>query len=142
MDTKPVIVVQEYNTSIDKVWNALTNKEEMKYWYFNLPEFYAVNDFEFQFYGGKDENNQYLHLCKITDVSLQNKLSYSWRYDGYPGISFVTFEVIEKDSKTTLKLTHTGIETFENENSDFAKSEFEAGWNYILHTALKNYLED
>ncbi len=142
MDTKPVIVVQEYNTSIDKVWNALTNKEEMKYWYFNLPEFYAVNDFEFQFYGGKDENNQYLHLCKITDVSLQNKLSYSWRYDGYPGISFVTFEVIEKDSKTTLKLTHTGIETFENENSDFAKSQFEAGWNYILHTALKNYLED
>ena len=142
MDTKPVIVVQEYNTSIDKVWNALTNKEEMKYWYFNLPEFYAVNDFEFQFYGGKDENNQYLHLCKITDVSLQNKLSYSWRYDGYPGISFVTFEVIEKDSKTTLKLTHTGIETFENENSDFAKSEFEAGWKYILHTALKNYLED
>lgn len=142
MDTKPIIVVQEYNTSIDKVWNALTNKEEMKYWYFNLPEFYAVNDFEFQFYGGKDENNQYLHLCKITDVSLQNKLSYSWRYDGYPGISFVTFEVIEKDSKTTLKLTHTGIETFENENSDFAKSEFEAGWNYILHTALKNYLED
>ena len=81
-------------------------------------------------------------MCKITDVSLQNKLSYSWRYDGYPGISFVTFEVIEKDSKTTLKLTHTGIETFENENSDFAKSEFEAGWNYILHTALKNYLED
>ena len=142
MDTKPIIVIQEYNTSIDKVWNALTNKEEMKYWYFNLPEFYAVNDFEFQFYGGKDENNQYLHLCKITDVSLQNKLSYSWRYDGYPGISFVTFEVIEKDSKTTLKLTHTGIETFENENSDFAKSEFEAGWNYILHTALKNYLED
>ncbi len=142
MDTKPIIVVQEYNTSINKVWNALTNKEEMKYWYFNLPEFYAVNDFEFQFYGGKDENNQYLHLCKITDVSLQNKLSYSWRYDGYPGISFVTFEVIEKDSKTTLKLTHTGIETFENENSDFAKSEFEAGWNYILHTALKNYLED
>ncbi len=142
MDTKPIIVVQEYNTSIDKVWNALTNKEEMKYWYFNLPEFYAVNDFEFQFYGGKDENNQYLHLCKITDVSLQNKLSYSWRYDGYPGISFVMFEVIEKDFKTTLKLTHTGIETFENENSDFAKSEFEAGWNYILHTALKNYLED
>ncbi len=142
MDTKPIIVIQEYNTSIDKVWNALTNKEEMKYWYFNLPEFYAVNDFEFQFYGGKDENNQYLHLCKITDVSLQNKLSYSWRYDGYPGISFVTFEVIEKDSKTTLKLTHTGIETFENENSDFDKSEFEAGWNYILHTALKNYLED
>jgi len=142
MDTKPVIVVQEYNTSIDKVWNALTNKEEMKYWYFNLPEFYAEEGFEFQFYGGKDENNQYLHLCKITDVSLQNKLSYSWRYDGYPGISFVTFEVFEKDSKTTLKLTHTGIETFENENSDFAKSEFEAGWNYILHTALKNYLED
>ena len=54
MNTRPVVVEQEYNTSIDKVWNALTIKEEMKYWYFNLPEFYAEEGFEFQFYGGKD----------------------------------------------------------------------------------------
>jgi uncharacterized protein YndB with AHSA1/START domain len=142
MNTKPIIVEQEYHTSIDKVWNALTNKEEMKYWYFNLPEFYAVNGFEFQFYGGKDENNQYLHLCKITEVINQEKLSYSWRYVGYPGISFVTFELSEKDSKTNIKLTHSGIESFENENSDFAKSEFEQGWNYIINIALKKYLVD
>ena len=142
MNSKPIVVEQEYNASIDKVWNALTNNEEMKYWYFNLPEFDAVNGFEFQFYGGKDENNQYLHLCKITDVVNHEKLTYSWRYVGYPGISFVTFELFEKDSKTTIKLIHSGIETFENENSDFDKSEFEAGWNYIINVALKNYLED
>jgi uncharacterized protein YndB with AHSA1/START domain len=26
------------NAPVDKVWNALTNKEQMKNWYFDIPD--------------------------------------------------------------------------------------------------------
>ncbi len=65
---KPVVVERTFNAPISLVWKALTDNNEMKQWYFNLPEFKPEVGFEFQFTGGKDENNPYLHLCKIIEV--------------------------------------------------------------------------
>jgi hypothetical protein len=33
-------------------------------------------------------------------------------YDGYSGISFITFELFPIEGKTRLKLTHAGLENF------------------------------
>jgi len=124
-----------------KVWQAITDKAEMKIWYFDLAEFKAQVGFQFQFSGGPDPEVQYLHLCEVTEVIPEKKLTYSWRYDGYAGNSFVTFELFEQGTDTLLKLTHTGLETFPAENTDFAKKNFVEGWTHIIHTALKDYLE-
>jgi len=69
------------------------------------------------------------------------KLKYSWRYDGYAGNSFVTFELFERENKTLLRLTHEGVETFPNETKDFAKENFVKGWTGIINVSLKDYLE-
>ena len=50
-EDQPIIVERTYNAPIEKVWNAITNKDEMKKWYFDLAEFKAEPGFEFQFYG-------------------------------------------------------------------------------------------
>ncbi len=141
MENQPIIVERTLNAPIAKVWKAITDKDEMKIWYFDLAEFKAEVGFKFQFMGGDTEGKQYLHLCEITEVIPEKKLTYSWRYDGYVGNSFVSFELSEQENKTLLKLTHEGLETFPNENPDFAKGNFAEGWNYILNTALKDYLE-
>ncbi len=141
MKHEPIIVERTLNTPIAKVWKAITDKDEMKIWYFDLAEFKAEVGFKFQFMGGDTEGKQYLHLCEITEVIPEKKLTYSWRYDGYVGNSFVSFELSEQENKTLLKLTHEGLETFPTENPDFAKGNFAEGWNYILNTALKDYLE-
>ncbi len=130
-----------YNAPVSKVWKALTNKDEMKQWYFDLKEFKAEVGFEFQFLGGKDAAHPYLHLCKITEVVVEKKLTYSWRYDGHPGNSFVTFELFEEGTKTRLKLTHKGLETFPASNADFAKENFAEGWTMLMGTLLKDYLD-
>ena len=57
------------------------------------------------------------------------------------GNSLVTFELFEQQNKTLLQLTHKGINTFPEENKDFAIANFEQGWNEIIHTSLKNYLD-
>ncbi|NOU46979.1 MAG: SRPBCC domain-containing protein [Bacteroidales bacterium] len=141
MEHKPIVLERLFNAPIHKVWQSLTDKNEMKKWYFDLAEFKAETGFKFQFMGGPDEGTQYLHLCEVTEVIVERKLTYSWRYDGYAGISFVTFELIEKDAKTLLRLTHKGIETFPEENTDFAIHNFEEGWNEIINNSLNDYLE-
>ncbi len=138
MENKPIIVERKYNAPISKVWKAITDKEEMKQWYFDLAEFQPELGFKFQFIGGT-EDNQYLHLCEIIEVIPKKKLTYSWRYDGYEGNSFVTFELFEEGDETRLKLTHRGLESFPA-NPDFAKTNFEMGWDQIINTSLKEYL--
>ena len=138
----PLVIEHTYHASIEKTWRALTDKDEMKKWYFDLKEFIPEVGFEFQFYGEGKTGEKYLHLCKITTVIKNKKLQYSWRYDGYEGISFVTFELFEEGEKTKLKLTHEGLETFPiTANNDFDKENFAEGWTYLTGISLKEYLE-
>jgi uncharacterized protein YndB with AHSA1/START domain len=141
MKNNPLIIEQVFNTSIDEIWNAITNKDEMKQWYFDLEEFKAEVGFRFKFVGGTEYGVQYTHECEITEVVPLKKLTYSWRYQGYSGISFVTFELFNQEDKTLLKLTHRGIETFPKDNTDLALHNFEMGWNEILNNSFKTYLE-
>lgn len=137
---EPIVKEVTVNTPISKVWQAITNKDEIKKWFAEFSGFKLEVGFEFTFTGGKD-GREYLHLCKITDVLNEKKISYSWRYDGYKGNSLVTFELFKEGNKTRIKLTHEGIESFESEHADFAKENFIAGWETIIRTLLKNYLE-
>ena len=140
MNIQPIFLERLLNAPISKVWEAITNKDEMKKWYFDLPEFKAEIGFTFQFLGGEETGTQYLHLCEVTEVIMGKKLTYSWRYDGYKGNSFVTFELFEQGNKTLLQLTHKGVDTFDPAEPDFAKNNFVQGWTHIINTALVNYL--
>ncbi len=141
MKDEPIIIERTYSAPIEKVWKAITDKNEMKQWYFDLADFTPEVGFEFQFEGGT-EDKTYLHHCKITEVVLGKKLTHSWRYEGYAGISYVTFELFPEGENTRLKLTHTGLETFPSDNPDFAQKNFVEGWTAILGTSLKDYLEN
>lgn len=142
MDNQAIVLERNFNAPVSKVWTALTDKDEMKKWYFDLAEFKAEKGFVFTFTGGSDGGIQYQHICEVTEAYPQQKLSYSWRYEGYTGISFVSFELTrESEDKTTLKLTHSGIESFPEDNPDLAKANFVEGWNAIIGSSLKDYLE-
>jgi uncharacterized protein YndB with AHSA1/START domain len=141
MSNEPFVIERTYNAPVSKVWKAITDKDEMKQWYFDLSEFKPEVGFEFQFYGQGSKGEKYLHLCRITEVSFEKKLCYSWRYDQYEGNSFVTFELFDEGAKTRLKLTHAGIETFPKNSQDFAKESFMAGWTELIGTSLKKFVE-
>jgi uncharacterized protein YndB with AHSA1/START domain len=140
MDTQPIIAEQLLHAPVSKVWKAITDKAEMKKWYFDLIEFKAIPGFIFHFSGGPSPEKQYVHVCVIKEVLPEKKLSYSWRYEGYEGDSVVTFELFPKGNQTLVKLIHTGVETFPKDNPDFAKKNFVEGWNHFINTSLKDYL--
>lgn len=134
------VIERTYDAPVEKVWKAITDKEQMKEWYFSIAAFKPEVGFEFQFEAGS-KDKKYLHLCKITDVEANKKLRYSWRYDGFQGNSFVTFELFPEGKGTRLKLTHEGLETFVTDNPDFARESFAKGWNHIIGKSLKEYIE-
>lgn len=141
MKNSPYIIERVFNAPVAKVWEAITNKEDMKQWYFDLAEFKPEVGFEFSFPGQGHKGEKYIHHCKITEVVKEKKLVYSWRYEGYPGISYVHFELFPEGNSTRIKLTHEGLETFAQNNSDFAKENFAAGWTELIGTLLKQFVE-
>jgi uncharacterized protein YndB with AHSA1/START domain len=135
---EPVVVKRTYDAPIEKVWAALTDVSQMRQWYFDLADFKPEPGFEFQFLAGTDDK-KWLHLCKVTDVVPGRKLTYSWRYDGYEGNSYVTFELSPENGGTKLTLTHTGLETFPA-IPEFAKGNFMEGWTHFAGKALPEFL--
>ena len=140
MSTVPFIKEIVVDAPPSRVWEAITDKEQMKEWYFDIAEFKPEVGFGFEFTAG-DGSNQYRHICKVTEVIPEKKLSYTWKYDMDPGVSHVIFELIPEDGKTRVRLTHEGLDNFSPDNPALAKENFAAGWEAIIGKNLKNYVE-
>ncbi|GIZ08160.1 SRPBCC domain-containing protein [Flavobacterium sp. UMI-01] len=142
MENKNVIIERVFNAPISLVWKAITEKELLKKWYFEVSDFKPEIDFEFEFSGQGLKGENYLHKCKILEVEPLRKLKHSWTYENFEGYSTVTFELSEEgNNKTKIQLTHEGLGSFPTSNPDFAKENFVNGWTYLIHTALKDFVE-
>ncbi len=138
---KPVIVEQTFNATIDTVWKSITEIDLMRQWYFeNIPAFEPEVGFETQF-TVRSQGRDFLHMWKVTEVVPMKKMAYNWRYDGYPGDSFVVFELFKQNNHTKLKLTHSVQESFPEHIPEFSKESCIGGWEFFIKNSLKEYLE-
>lgn len=138
MTSNPILIEEIINTSIDKIWNAITDKTEMAQWYFNLKEFKPEVGFDITF----TECN-YVHRWTVKEVIPQHIISYDWNYPDFEGKSTVTFELLYiNEHETKLVFTHEGTGTFPQNNKDFTTESFNAGWEEIIRKNLRDYLEE
>jgi uncharacterized protein YndB with AHSA1/START domain len=135
----PFVIERTFNAPVELVWKAITTREDMKQWYFELEEFKAKAGFEFKF-TVEHEGFTYVHHCRVTEAIPNKKLAYTWRYEGYAGDSLVTFELFAEGGQTRLKLTHKGLDTFPRIPA-FARSNFMGGWTSLIGSSLKEFVE-
>ena len=140
MKNEPLVIERTLNAPAQRVWKAITDPTDMKQWYFDLPGFKAEVGYECTMTKDKD-GKIYKHLFKVTEVVPGKKLTYNWKYEGYPGNSFVTFELIPEGNKTKLRLSHAGLETFPANEPDLQVKNFEEGWTDIIGRSLPGFLE-
>lgn len=140
MDQEAFVIERSLQAPTEKIWEAITDEEKMNQWYFKIPGFLAKPGHEFSFTGTDNEGKTWIHLCRVTEVIPLKKLSHTWRYEGYPGESLVTWELFPEGEQTRVKLTHSGLETFPPLKS-LDKNNFAMGWTEILGTLLKNFVE-
>lgn len=141
MSNEPFVIERTYNAPIERVWKAITSKEAMDQWYFETSGFEPKVGCEFTFIGKDHDGIEYLHRCKILEVTAPNLLKHTWTYDGHEGVTTITFELSAEGDKTRLKLTHEGIENLPNLPA-FAKENFAQGWTEIIGKLLPEYVEE
>ena len=138
---KPIIVEQTFKTPIETVWKSITDIDSMHQWYFkNIPSFEPVVGFETRF-SVTSQGREFLHIWKVIEVEFLKKITYNWKYDGYPGDSFVTFELSKIDNLTNLKLTVNVLESFPDDIPEFKRESCINGWNFFIKKSLKEYIE-
>ncbi|MDX1283659.1 MAG: SRPBCC domain-containing protein [Draconibacterium sp.] len=136
----PILVEESYNVPILKVWDAITDLDEMKLWYFDnidnfQPEIGSKSRFQVQ-----SGERIFTHLWEVTEVNVPTKIIYSWKYEEYQGDSFVSFELEEFGNQTRLILRVEVIEDFADNIPEFERDSCVGGWQYFLKKRLKEYL--
>ena len=135
----PLIKEFEYNAPVEKVWQALTDTDKMRQWYFpQLQKFEPVVGYKFQF---NDNDAEYQKEWVVTRVEDKKTLAHSWAYKGYPGSSEVIFNLSAQQNKTKLTITQTGLESFPHD-AHFKRDRFEWGWDNLLGKNLRHLLEN
>ena len=140
-DDDPIIVEQSFNATIESVWKAITEVDQMRQWFFeNIPSFKPEVDFETQF-NVQSQDRNFLHMWKVTEVVPQKLIRYNWKYEGYPGDSYVVYELFEENNLTKLRLTAQVLEDFPEDIPEFKRESCIEGWTYFIKERLKKYLE-
>ncbi len=123
----------------EKVWQALTDKNQMKEWYFDIPDFDLKAGATFNFHE-PGEARQFHHQCVIREIDPLRKFSHTWTHPELSkGESVVTWLLEEQNGVTKVTLHHEGVKNFADAGSDFAPENYQMGWNGFM-AALKNYV--
>lgn len=122
-----------------KVWLALTEKDQLKEWYFDIPDFELKEGATFNFYEPGGEN-KFHHRCTIIEIIPHEKFSHTWTHPGRSkGESIVTWFLSERNGETEVTLQHMGVENFADAGPEFAPENYQMGWDGFM-SILKNYV--
>ena len=136
-----VTVQQRVSAPVDKVWNALTDRAQMKEWYFDISDFELGIHNEFNFFEPGDEK-KYHHHGEILELIPNEKLKHTWSYPEFSKEKTIVKWELEKDGdETVVTVTHKGLENFAHLGKDFQKESFKNGWTEILEKSLKEFVE-
>nr|WP_315033929.1 SRPBCC domain-containing protein [uncultured Chryseobacterium sp.] len=137
----PIIVQYKIDAPAEKVWKALTDKDEMKSWYFDIQDFELETGKVFNFFEPGGEN-KYHHQGEIMEIIPNQKLKHTWSYPDFSDQkTIVIWELQPEDGGTLIKLIHEEIENFKDLGEGFSRENFTGGWNSIVGQSLKGYLE-
>jgi uncharacterized protein YndB with AHSA1/START domain len=137
----PIIIEQLFDNPINEVWKAITVLDQMTQWFFdNIPDFKAELGFKVQF-NVKAPSRDFLHLWEVIEVIPNKRIVTNWKYKGFKGNSFVTFELFEFENQTKLILSTQIIEDFDNAIPEFTYKSGIDGWNYFIKECLTAFLK-
>ncbi|MFC3158272.1 Uncharacterized conserved protein YndB, AHSA1/START domain [Chryseobacterium arachidis] len=140
--SNPIIVEHKVNAPIDKVWQALTDKNEMRIWYFDIEDFELKIGAIFNFYEPGDEK-KYHHQAEVVEIIPNKKLKHTWTYPEFSDQkTILTWELQADADHTLIKLIHDDIDYFGDLGENFSRNAFTEGWNGIIGQSLKPYLEN
>jgi uncharacterized protein YndB with AHSA1/START domain len=136
----PIIVEQLFHNSVDEVWKAITELDQMKEWFFdNIPDFKPEVGFRTQF-NVNAPSRYFMHLWEVTKVMPNKMIVTNWRFEELEGNSLVIFELTSIGNKTKLTVTNKLTQDFDDSIPEFKRESCIGGWNYFIKERLVQFL--
>jgi len=136
----PIVVTHVFDCQPEKVWNALSQEDELRKWYFPVQDYLFETGKEFFFYES-EESQHYLHRCRFLTIIPGQMIEYAWSHpEQSKGSSVVKWVLGKEGEKTRVTLSHSGVENFSDAGEAFSRANYEMGWNAIVKNMLRNHL--
>ena len=139
MSIEPIVVEQLFSVGPEAVWQAVTEPNLMRQWYFEqIQDFQPEVGFETQFdveTGGR----VFRHLWRVTEVLPGEGITYTWQYEGYSGLGSTEWKLSKTDEGTKLILVCTGTDTFPQDVPEFRRESGQAGWEFFIQESLPRF---
>lgn len=124
-----------YRHPIDRVWQALTDREALAAWL--MPnDFAPVLGHEFTYRTEPRPGFDGIVHCKITELDPPRRLAYTWR--GGPLNTVLTFTLESIPDGTRVHVEHTG---FEGLRAVMVSAILDAGWSKMYTDLLPAVLD-
>lgn len=86
MNAEPIIVEQTFRAPSERVWDAISNKDQMRKWFFE-----SINDFVpkvgfYTTFNVSSGDKNYLHVWRAMEAVPNRRLTLEWQYGGIQGI--------------------------------------------------------
>jgi len=115
-----------FNQPIDKVWKAITENDQVSQWLVPT-NFKAEVGFQYALQDPKNECN--VVTGKVLKAS-PYELVYSWINEEVKNVeTTVSWTLEEEKGGTLLKMTHSGIAQYQEEDRAKMIDSYTAGWN-------------
>lgn len=129
-----------FKTTKENLWNALTDLNLMKQWYFKEINFFEPKIGSKTLFSIEYEGKKFTHKSYVFEVIPKEKIAYHWQYEECAGDSTVTFELKEVKYGILLTLTARILDPFP-EMKEFSYESMNKGWETLLKVRLKQFVE-
>jgi uncharacterized protein YndB with AHSA1/START domain len=116
-----VVVTRDYATTMDDVWDALTNPERIPRWFMPVSGELRLGG-RYQLTGNAGGT--------VTSCDPPRSFGLTWEYGG--SVSWVTVQLAEKDGRTELKLEHLAHVGPDDRWDQFGPGAAGVGWDMGL----------
>ena len=127
------------NHSIDTVWNAITNAEEISSWFIKA-DFKAEEGYKYTFTSEPNEKGC-TTICGVVKKSTPYTLIYTWIVADTKVETTVKWELEATELGTKLHLEHSGITNYAGDTAVAMFESFNGGWNNCIN-GLTEYLKE
>ena len=126
-----------YPHSIDRVWAAITDQEQIAAWFIEA-DFKPEVGYAYTF-----KHDKTVISGKVLEVNPVTKLVYTWIISGTGGIeTTVSWQLAAVPDGTHLVIQHTGISNYPEEGlATTMFDNYSNGWDHCI-TELKKYLKE
>lgn len=106
---KKISIEKVFPFDRSKVWQALTNKEQVSQWLMKT-DIEPIVGKKFTFQAEPMKGWRGWVECEVLEVIAETKIVYSWQGDVTHSITTVSYELFERGEETLVIATHSGFD--------------------------------